>query len=256
MFAEFGILIILLIIMLYQKYSDFFNERILSLKGKISGKQKNSNPVITQEMIEEALANRTYDEFTMTPAVVFFKDGDIIPSEGYKIDKQVIADGRTRNRITISVSAEKILDLFDDLVKRLGDTCSIVVEDFRSMQGHIDNFAYSRDTFIIRSILVDFEEFILNDGFVGIAIWNEFAQAEIHLTAQKIIMVYGFDISRFIPVLDSYGLQEDPELRFLFEDFHLLLGTDYGDSAIEALKNRLCIDNSIMQAGDQNLIMN
>ncbi len=256
MFAEFGILIILLIIMLYQKYSDFLNEGFLSLKGKISGKQKNSDPVISPEMIEEALANRTYGDFTMTPAVVFFKDGDAIPSEGYKIDKRMIADGRIQSRITISASAEKILDLFDDLVKRLGDTCGIAVEDYRAKQGHVDHYAYSRDTFLIRSILVDFEEFILNDGLVGIAIWNDFEQAEIQLTVYKIIVVYAFDISCFISVLDSYGLQEDSELRFYFENFHQLLGTDSGDSAIEALKAQLCINYSMMQSGDPNLILN
>lgn len=101
---------------------------------------------------------------------MFFKAGDVAPSEGYKVDQWIIPDGRIQHRITVSAAAEKILDVFDDLVERLGDTSGIVVEDYRSWQGHIDHFAYAWDTFVIRSILVDFEDFIRNNGLVGIAI--------------------------------------------------------------------------------------
>ena len=256
MFAGLDALVVLLIIILYQKYSDFIREGMLSFKGKITGKAKKASPVITREMIEEAMANRTYGDFTLTPAVVFFKDGDVAPSEGYKIDKWKIPDGRTQSRITISASAEKILDIYDDLAKQLGDTCGIVVEDYRVKQGHIDHFGYSKDLFVIRSVLVDFEEFILNDGFVGIAIWSDFTQAGVQLTVHKIIMIYAFEIRSFLRVLARYGLREDPELKFLFEDFHALIETAAGDSALEALKDRLCIDYSVVQAGDSSLMMN
>jgi len=250
MFADAGLLGIIFIFYFFYAFYDLIKDCIASFKHGYHGEENQHNPVITEDMIQEAMQNKTYGNFTLTPAVVLFKDGDVIPSEGYKVEKLVMSDDNIRSRILVSASAEKILDIFDECISLLGDTCSIVLEDFRTDKGdHIDHFAYYKDTFIVRSVLFDFEELLLNDGFVGLAIWSETAQAEVQLTMHKIILVYAADISRFKAALASFGIKEDPELRFFFEDFHLLVSTEAGNTAIETLKDRLYIDHSIVQAG-------
>jgi hypothetical protein len=133
----------------------------------------------------------------------------------------------------------------------------VVAEDFRTDNGnHIDYFAYYKDTFVVRSILLDFEELLLNDGLVGIAVWSEAIQAEVKLTMHKIIQVYVRDSYPFQQVLADFGIKADPDLRFFFEQFYLLVSTEAGDSAVEALKDRLCIDHSVVQAAGPDLLCN
>lgn len=257
MFTHIEIFFLFFVIYACTVRFDFIKDRFRSFKERFLKNQSKKNPVISPEMLQEAIENRTYGNFILSPAIIFFKDGDVIPTEGYKTDKIIAPDGRSQYRLIVSASSEKILDLFDDFVKLLGETCSMFVEDFRTNPGdHIDHFAYHKDTFAVRSILLDFEEFILNDGFVGLAIWNEFARVEVQLTVHKIIIAYASEICSFKQVLAKYGIPENPELKFLFEDFHLLIGTEAGDLAIEALKDRLCVDCSIVQAGDPNQMMN
>ena len=248
MFADLGIFSIFFILYFFYAFYDVIRDCISSFKRGYNGDSNDKNPVITREMIHEAMKNRTFGGFTLTLAVVFFKDGDVIPSEGYKIETRVMADGRTQSRMLVSASAEKVLDIFDEFIALLGDTCSIVLEDFRTDKGdHIDHFAYYKDTFVVRSILLDFDELLLNDGFIGLAIWSDAAQAEVQLTMHKVIQIYARDTFPFQQVLAGYGIKEDPELRFFFEDFYMLVSTEAGDFAVEALKDRLCIDHSAMQ---------
>ncbi len=251
MFADTEIIIVFFICYLFYAFYDNIRDLISNLTLGNYGASEEKNPVITDEMIQEAMKNRIFDGFTLAPAVVFFKDGDVVPTEGYKIEKLNMQDGRTPSyRMLISASAEDLLDIFDDFIALLGESCGVVVKDFRAKDGDdVDHYAYNKETFIVRSILLDFEDFLLNDGFVGLAIWSEMAQAEVHLTKHKILQVYARDTFPFQQVLTGYGIHEDPELRFFFEDFYMLVSTHAGDSAVEALKDSLCIDHSAMQQG-------
>jgi len=68
--------------------------------------------------------------------------------------------------------------------------------------------------------------------------------------------VFAEDTSRFEDALVSFGIKEDPELRFFFEEFYLLVSTEKGDSAIESLKDRLCIDHSAVHKSDPPEMVN
>lgn len=257
MFADAGLIGLLFIFYFFYAFYDIIKGFVSNFKPGYHAKQSNERLKVTKEMIQQAMNNRTFDGFTLTPAVVFFKDGDVIPSEGYKIEKRVMPDGRRQSRIVVSASAEKLLDIFDELMALLGESCSVVVEDFRADNGdHIDYFAYYKDNFVVRSILLDFEDLLLNDGFVGLAIWSEAAQAEVQLTRHKIIQVFARETSPFQRVLAEFDIEENPELRFFFDHFYLLVSTEAGDSAVAALKDRLCIDYSVVQAGGPDQLCN
>jgi hypothetical protein len=250
MFADTQIIGVLFLFYFFYAFYDVIKSFFSGFKPVHQGVTHKKDRKLTQEMIQEAMKNRTFGSFSLTPAVVFFKDGDVIPSEGYKIEKQVMPNGRVHSRMLVSASAEDLLDIFDDFIALLGESCSVVVEDFRTTAGdHVDYFAYYKETFIVRSILLDFDELLLNDGFIGLAIWSEATQAEVQLNMHKVIQVFARDIVPFQQVLAGYGIQEDPKLRFFFEDFYMLVSTQAGDSAVEALKDRLCIDHSAVQQG-------
>ena len=251
MFADTSILGIFFVLYFFYSFFDLIKDCIYSLAQGPSRKKKPSTSAITEEMMKEAMQNKKFGDFELTPAVVFFKDGDIMPSEGYKTGQFVGPDGLIRSRMIVSASAEKVLDIFDEFISLVGDKCNVVVEDFRTGDNnHLDYFAYDKDTYIVRSVFFDFEEFFLNDGFFTIAIWNEMARAEVQLTSQKVIQVFAEDITGFESSLASFGIEEDPELRFFFEEFYMLISTENGASAIEALKDRLCVDHSAIHKSD------
>lgn len=257
MFADIGIIGLFFLCYFFYAFYDIIKDCVSSLKLGYHEKVNDKSQKITGAMIQQAMNNRTFGDFTLTPAVVFFKDGDVIPSEGYKIEKHVMPNGYSKSRIVVSASAEKVLDIFDEFVALLGDTCSVVLEDFRTDNGdHIDHFAYYKDTFVVRSILLDFEDLLMNDGFVSLAIWSEAALAEVQLTMHKIIQVYARDTRPFQQVLAEFGIVENPELKFFFEHFYLLVSNEAGDSAVEALKDRLCIDQSVVSAGGPDQLCN
>ncbi len=250
MFADTQILGVFVMAYFFYLFYDFIKDMISGFKQAYRNVNPKKDRKVTREMIQEAMKNRTFDGFTLTPAIVFFKDGDVVPSEGYKIEKSLMPNGQVQSRMLVSASAEDLLDIFDDFIVLLGESCGVVVEDFRAKAGdHVDHYAYGKDTFIVRSILLDFDDFLLNDGFVGLVIWSEAAQAEVQLTMHKVIQVFAIDNVPFQHVLAGYGIREDPNLRFFFEDFYMLVSTMAGDSAIEALKDRLCIDHSVVQQG-------
>jgi hypothetical protein len=249
MFADTQILDVFIIFYFFYAFYDVIRNFFASFKQQDKNETQKKDRKITNEMIQEAMNNRKFGEFTLAPAVVFFKDGDVVPSKGYKIDKLPISNGITPPfRMLISASAEDLLDIFDDFIALLGENCSVAVEDFRTNTGdRVDYFAFYKETFIVRSILLDFDDLLLNDGFVGLSIWNEIAQAEVQLTMHKILQVYAKNIVPFQQTLTGYGIPENPDLRFFFEDFYMLVSTHAGDSAVEELKDRLCIDHSVVQ---------
>lgn len=248
--ADFGILFVFFFGYLIYSVFKQVQDAILSIKKKEQGTGKGRVPEITDEKIKEAMTNKTFGSFTLTPAVIFFKDGDLIPREGYKVNKLKLPNGSTHYQMIVSASAEKILDVFDDFLSLLGDTCGIVLEDFRNHDyDHIDYYAYNKDTVIIRSTLLDFEELLLNDGLLGVAIYSESSRTEIQLTKHKIIQVFASELGYFRRILSRYSIREDSELKFLFEDFYLLVSCETGDQAMEALKDRLCIDNRVFHPG-------
>ena len=249
MFADTQILDVFIIFYFFYAFYDVIRNFFASFKQQDQNVTQKKDRKVTNEMLQEAMNNRKFGEFTLAPAVVFFKDGDVVPSKGYKIDKLPTSNGITPPfRLLISASAEDLLDIFDDFIALLGESCSVVVEDFKTKTGdHVDYFAFYKETFVVRSILLDFEDLLLNDGFVGLAIWNEMTQAEVQLTMHKILQVYAKNIVPFQQALTGYGIPENPDLRFFFEDFYMLVSTQAGDSAIEELKDRLCVDYSIVQ---------
>lgn len=245
----FEIILVMVIVYLFIVFHDRVRDWCEAWRKSRQQRPSHQPSPLTTEAVKDAMKHRTFGTFTLPPAVVFFKAGDNIPTEGYKVRKTMLPDGRFQYQVIISVSVEKILDLFDTLVSLLGEHCHVVVQDFGSRTAeHVDYFAYQKDTVIVRSILCDFEELLLSDGFIGLVVYSEVAKAEIQLTQHKIIQIFALDLRPFRQVLNRYGIVENPELRFLFEDFHLLVEYVDDRAVLQSLKERLCVESMAVQS--------
>lgn len=198
-----------------------------------------------------ALVNKSFGNFTLTKAVAIFKDSELIPKEGYMVTQQKQENGREYEILGISVSAERLYFLFDDFISLLGDTCGIVIEDHYVEEGqHMDHIAHQKDTVVVRSILSGFEEVIVSDGFLGVAVYDESGRTEVQLSDHKMIYVFSVNTGPFKEIMAEYGIKEVPDIVFINQVPHFHLAAENNRDSLEALKDRLCIDQTVVQPGD------
>ena len=71
-----------------------------------------------------------------------------------------------------AASHEQLFETFMDLLDPLGVEVDVVLETShnRQQRGHVDLYREHIDLPVLKSILWDFEELLLNDGCIGIAV--------------------------------------------------------------------------------------
>ena len=102
-------------------------------------------------------------------------DLQVVPRQGYRHD--VYRDEESRARVPVLMAAatkERLFETFMDLLDPLGFEVDVVLETShnRSNRGHVDLYREHIDLPVLKSILWDFEELLLNDGCTGIAVLN------------------------------------------------------------------------------------
>src|SRR5690606_9274595 len=102
----------------------------------------------------------------------------------------------TRSRIPVlmaSASNEILFELFMDMLDPLGMEVDVVLETSHARQGggHDDLYREHIDLPVLKSILWDFEDLLLNDGCTGIAVLNPRTPQEIQFDEHKLLTAYG-----------------------------------------------------------------
>jgi len=232
----------------------FLYEVVRSLKSvffavseKIKERRKNTGIPFTDNEIQEAFENKIFGDFKLSNAVVFFKNQNVVPKEGFRIFTNDETAESGIKQVLISVSAEKIFDIFDELLKTLGDTFHFVVDDFRSENGEYSgNYGYNKDAFIVRSLLIDYEDLVVNNGFVAFAAFNPELQTEVHLLREKVISVVTKDIYRFVSVLIDNEIDEKSDLGFVWDGNYLLFSQQAEEELFDPLISALNVDEVIV----------
>ena len=146
--------------------------------------------------------------------------------------------------LAASVSAERLFDVFMDLLDPLGDEVDVVMESSHESEpgAHADLYREHIDTVILKSTLYDYEELLLNDGCTGLAALNPAGPMEVQFDEHKLLFVYAHDLEPFEEVLIDAGLQRDDTLKFISEAEHLHSTDDVYRDQFEELRYRLGID--------------
>jgi hypothetical protein len=127
----------------------------------------------------------------------------------------------------------------------LGSAVDVVLETShnRSQQGHTDLYREHIDMPVLKSILWDFEDLLLNDGCTGIAVLNPTVPHEVQFDEHKLLIVYGQDLTSFEEVLKRQNLARKDDIRFITEAEHVHSSSDQYREQFEELKMRLGIDS-------------
>jgi hypothetical protein len=114
----------------------------------------------------------------------------------------------------------------------------------RQNRGHVDLYREHIDMPVLKSILCDYEDLLLNDGCTGIAVLNPHAPREVQFDEHKLLIVYGEDLTDFEDVFRQSQVNCDDQMKFITEAEHVHSSSDHYFQQFEELKTRLGMDGS------------
>jgi hypothetical protein len=200
---------------------------------------------LSEEELEAHLGVSRYGDFQLTEAVRPSYDLQVVPSQGYRHD--AYRDEKSRNSVPVlmaAVSSTGLFDAFMDLLDPLGSVVDVVLETShnRSRNGHTDLYREHIDIPVLKSILWDYEEMLVNDGCTGLAVLNPGVPQEVQFDEHKLLIVYGEDLQPFEEVFRDRNVPCDDRLKFITEAEHVHSSSDHYAQQFEELKTRLGMD--------------
>ncbi len=205
---------------------------------------------LDDEALEAHLGVYRYGAFDLTDAVRPSYDLKVVPRQGFRHDAYVDPQSKTSIPVIMATaSKERLFDLFMDLLDPLGEVVDVVLEtSHHGGGGHEDMYRDHIDVPVLKSMLYDFEEMLLNDGCTGIAVLNPGKRQEIQFDEHKMLIVYGTPLETFERILISHDVYPDKDIRFITEAEHVHSSSDKFARQFEELQMRLGID----QDGDSS----
>lgn len=196
---------------------DLYRESTLPKEGS-------SFAAIDREELETHLAIAKYGRFELTDAIRPSYDLRVIPEEAFRHD--VWTDRRMGLSIPVlmgAVSKERLLDVFFDILDPLGSVVDVVLESShrRRRRGHVDHLREEMDLPVLKSVLYDYEDLLLNDGCLGIAVLNSSLPLEVQFDEHKLLTIYGDETDECEKVFKRHGIKNKETVRFLTEAEHV-----------------------------------
>lgn len=201
---------------------------------------------LSESQLDAHLQIASYAGFSLTDAVRPSFDLQVVPRAGYRHD--VYKDRSTGVEIPVimaATSSENMMDLFMDLIDPMGTEVDIVLETShdRTNNGHDDLYREHIDAPVLKSILYDFEDMLLNDGCTGIAVLNPGIPVELQFDEHKLLIMYGQELEEFEHILQQSGTPHVQEIQFITEAEHVHSSRDEYIEQFVELKYRLGLDD-------------
>ncbi len=95
---------------------------------------------------------------------------------------------------------------------------------------------------MLKSVLWDYEELLVNDGCTGIAVLNPGVPLEVQFDEHKLLIVYGNQLTDFESIYRDQGIRCDENLKFITEAEHVHSSSDTYAQQFDELKTRLGMD--------------
>ena len=210
-----------------------------------SSAQHSSFEHLSEEELEAHLGVQSYGKFRLTDAVRPSYDLQVVPEQGYRHD--VYRDEESKTEVPVlmvSASKEVLFEVFMDLLEPLGFELDVVLETshHREGGGHEDLYREHIDAPVLKSVLWEFEDLLLDDGCTGIAVLNPGVPQEVQFDEHKLLIVYGDPLDDFEAVLQEHGITCRKDIRFITEAEHVHSSSDDFAREFEELRMRLGMD--------------
>jgi hypothetical protein len=201
---------------------------------------------LSEADLEAHLGVARYGSFTLTDAIRPSYDLQVVPRQGYRHDVYHDADSRCSVPVLMGAATrEELFEVFMDLLDPLGSEVDVVLETShnREQRGHVDLYREHIDTPVLKSVLWEYEDLLLNDGCVGIAVLNPAIPQEVQFDEHKLLIVYGEDLRGFEQVFEDRNIPCDDHMKFITEAEHVHSSSDQFFRQFEELRTRLGMDS-------------
>jgi hypothetical protein len=201
---------------------------------------------VADDVLEAHLDVVRYGQFVLTDAVRPSFDLQVVPTQGYRHD--VYNDAENKASVPVLMGAatsDDVFDLFINLLDPLGTEVDVVLETshHRNNKGHTDLYREHIDLPVLKSILYDYEDLLLNDGCTGIAVLNPNIPQEVQFDEHKLLIVYGDNLGDYEKILQGRDVYPNEKMKFITEAEHVHSSSDYYFQQFEELKMRLGMDS-------------
>jgi hypothetical protein len=201
---------------------------------------------VADEALEAHLSVVRYGQFVLTDAVRPSFDLQVVPTQGYRHD--VYNDAENKASVPVLMGAatsDDVFELFMNLLDPLGIEVDVVLETshHRDNKGHTDLYREHIDLPVLKSILYDYEDLLLNDGCTGIAVLNPNIPQEVQFDEHKLLIVYGDNLGDYEKILQTRDVYPNEKMKFITEAEHVHSSSDYYFQQFEELKMRLGMDS-------------
>ncbi len=200
---------------------------------------------LSEEELEAHLGVARYGNFLLTDAVRPSYDLQVVPTQGYRHDAYRDEQSRTNVPVLMAaLSAERLFETFMDLLDPLGGVVDVVLETSHTgdERGHTDLYREHIDTPVLKSILWEYEDLLVNDGCTGLAVLNPGIPQEIQFDEHKLLIVYGNRLDDFESIYRDHQVRCDDKLKFITEAEHVHSSSDRYAQQFDELKTRLGMD--------------
>lgn len=205
--------------------------------------ERSSFFAVDSDQLERHLARFQYGSFELTEAIRPSYDLKVVPRQGFRQDSYQDASGDRIPVVMAAATRPGLFDLFIDMLAPLGEVLDVVLETSHDGAAeHRDLVREHIDAPVLKSVLYEFEELLLNDGCTGIAVLNPRARREVQLDEHKLVIGYGSPLEQYERVLISHDVYPDESIRFITEAEHVHSSTDDFARQFETLCMRLGID--------------
>lgn len=201
---------------------------------------------LSEEELEAHLGVVRYGDFLLTDAIRPSYDLQVVPCQGYRHDAYHDEESRTTVPVLMgAASNQHLFEVFMDLLDPLGFEVDVVLETSHNRQnrGHVDLYREHIDMPVLKSILWDFEDLLLNDGCTGIAVLNPSIPQEVQFDEHKLLIVYGEQLEEYENVFRARQVPCDDQMKFITEAEHVHSSSDEYAEQFEELKMRLGMDS-------------
>ncbi|KAA5544588.1 hypothetical protein FYK55_09740 [Roseiconus nitratireducens] len=200
---------------------------------------------LTEEELQTHMGIDCYGAFELTGAIRPSYDLQVVPRQGFRFDEYVDDSSQTRTPVIMAATTRhRIMDLFLDLIDRLGPVVDVVLETSHHFSGHHqDLYREHIDVPVLKSILLDHEDLLLNDGCTGIAVINPSRRQEVQLDEHKLLIMYGRPLEQFERTLIASDVYPDEGIRFITEAEHVHSSSEAFFDRFNKLKHRLGMDS-------------
>lgn len=201
---------------------------------------------LDEEELEAHLGVSRYGDFLLTEAIRPSYDLQVVPTQGFRHD--AYRDEQAGSSVPVLMAAitrPRLFDVFLEMIDPLGPCVDVVLETSHSREGkgHTDLYREQIDMPVLKSILWEFEEMLLNDGCTGIAVLNPDVPQEVQFDEHKLLIVYGDELESYEQVLNDHRIRLDESLRFITEAEHVHSSSEGYARQFEELQARLGMDS-------------